>query len=118
MTRITIADNLYLVTDAGPQFTGGECFHEAFNADGGSVSIRIGRIFVTTPHIPVENFHNHTRIDVLIVDRLTSPEPAAFAHQLAKVLLDQDLVQEPVWLSWWQAKELGGDAFGEVFDLD
>ena len=119
MSRISLHPEYYAEANIDESLTGGEIYHFAQGVDGwGSVSTPVASFFVTTPPVDTENILRHLRIDCIVRDRPGAPNPAWLARNLATAMLAQKLVQEPLWLSWWLAKELGGEARGHVFDLN
>ena len=80
------------------------------------MSTPIARYFITRPDIGAEGYHPHSRIDCIVRDHELAPAEEWLARRLVAVLLERAVVAEPLWVSWHRAEELGGDAYGEVFD--
>jgi len=118
MSDLPIDTNYYATSDAEGEFRNGEIFHIERNPRGGSVSTPIGRYFTTRPSTGAEGFHPHSRIDCIVRDHELAPAEDWLARRLVVALLERAVVAEPLWLSWHRAKELGGEARGEVFDFD
>lgn len=118
MQTLPIDTNLFITSDAEGGFRHGEIFHVERNAHGGSLETPIGRYFVTKPNIGVEGFHPHSRIDCFVRDHELTPAEEWLTRRLVDALLKNSIVTEPLWISWHRAKEIGGEARGEVFDFD
>ena len=117
MTRLKIGESFYLVPNQGERFSGGEVFHEATNAFGGSASTPVARVFLTAPDVgAAEGVEQHMRLDCFVRDHVLAPDPAWLARVVCHQLLRQGWVQEPLWLEWCQTTSPhGGEAIGAVF---
>lgn len=118
MPTLPIDMNFYVTSDAEGGFEHGEIFHIERTGQGGSIATPIGRYFTTKPNIGAEGYHPHSRIDCVVRDHKLAPAEDWLARRLVDALLKDALVAEPLWVSWHRAKELGGEARGEVFDFD
>lgn len=118
MPNLPIDTNFYVTSDAEGGFRNGEIFHLERTVQGGSLATPIGRYFTTKPNIGAEGYHPHSRIDCFVRDHELAPAEDWLARRLVDALLKSAVVAEPLWVSWHRAKELGGEARGEVFDFD
>lgn len=118
MKTLPVDTNLFITSDAEGGFRHGEIFHVERNADGGTLNTPIGRYFTTKPNIEVEGYHPHSRIDCFVREHELAPAEEWLTRRLSDVLLKNAIVEEPLWISWHRAKEIGGEARGEVFDFD
>ncbi|ADV14936.1 hypothetical protein Mesci_5929 [Mesorhizobium ciceri biovar biserrulae WSM1271] len=118
MTNLNLSPDYYAVSDAAGLFQNGVIFHISRNRSGGSVSTPVGRFYVSRPEIPPEGYFPHCRLDCYVDDDSLSPEAAWLARVLLDKLILAGAASEPIWLSWHQSNELGGEHRGEVFDFD
>jgi len=118
MSDLPLDPKFFARSDAEGRFQNGEIFHIKRNSQGGTVSTPIARYFTTRPEIGAEGYHPHWRIDCTVRDHGLAPAEDWLARRLVDALLERGAVTEPVWVSWHRAKELGGEARGEVFDFD
>jgi hypothetical protein len=118
MPSLSIDTNFYVTSDAEGGFRHGEIFHIERGGQGGSLATPIGRFFTTESNIGVEGYHPHSRIDCFVRDHELAPTEDWLARRLVDALLKSGVVSEPLWVSWHRAKEVGGEARGEVFDFD
>lgn len=95
----------------------GEIYHVRRNRAGGGTWTPIARYFAWRP-VFIENFHPHWRIDCFVRKHKLAPRPEKLGRALATSLIEAGLCERPVWVSWHKSEELGGDAYGEVFDFD
>jgi len=116
--EFSIDPSYYVQPDADGDFRNGAIFHIQRNAHGGSTSTPVGRYFTTRPWIGAEGYHPHSRVDCIVRDHQLAPDERWLAQRLTEELLSRSIIAEPFWLSWHRARELGGEAHGEVFDLD
>lgn len=119
MKNLELSPDFYVEWSEDNDFRSGEIYHIKRNwTGGGSVSWSVARFFITNARIPVEGVSPHQRLDCFVSNTTLVPKPEKLARLLFEILRSRGLIDEPAWLSWHVAKEQGGAAFGEVFDLD
>ena len=118
MPTLPIDSNFYVRSDAEGGFRNGEIFHSERTVQGGSIATPVGCYFTTKPDIPEEGFNPHSRIDCFLWDHELTPAEDWLTRRLVDALLLSAVVAEPLWVSWHRAKELGGEARGEVYNFD
>lgn len=94
-----------------------EVYHYERNAAGGSVRTPIARYFAWKPEY-AENFHDHWRIDCYVRQHERSPDPKTLGRTLRNALIRESLCSEPCWVAWHRSEAIGGEAAGDVYDLD
>ena len=117
MQRFTVDHMHEAQITLGDQFFWGEILHGARNASGGGNFTPIANFFGTRP-VYAENFKDHWRIDCFVRKHPLSPNPKQLGLALVEALKTNQLCKDPIWVSWHSNEELGGEAFGEVFDFD
>jgi hypothetical protein len=118
MNDLDLSSNFYVQWSANKDFSSGEIFHIKRNTSGGSLLTPVARFFITNARIPAEGYFPHQRLDCFVSNTQFVSEPEQLAKDLFKALRNQDLIDEPTWLSWHVAEEQGGTACGAVFDFD
>ena len=113
---LELSDNFIARPDSNP--TLGEVFHVARNEHGGSVWTPVVQYFAWRPSTGAEGFHPHWRLDCFVRDHELAPDHEWVGKALANALTSQGGISEPLWVSWHRSRELGGEARGQVFDLD
>lgn len=116
MTEIDLSSEYYAKCGEQDSFQRGEVFHVARNARGGSLSTAAARFYISRPTLSAEGVHEHTRLDCFVSHRKLVPEPDRLAQLLLKALMSNGTISEPIWLSWHYSEEIGGQAYGNVFD--
>jgi len=117
MDRFTIDQNTHATIVQGDQFFSGEVFSLARNRFGGSDSVPIAKFFGTRP-LYAEGSNPHWRIDCLVRNQTLALSPEQIGKALLSALIGNKFCEEPIWLSWYICEELGGEAFGEVFESE
>lgn len=117
MAEIMLSPEFYVVGDR-EGWANGEVYHIKRNRFGGSISTPVARYFLSTPPLRAEGFHPHQRLDCFVRKHRRVPRGNWLARRLADCLVERGLIQRPVWISWHEAKEVGGEALGEVFDFN
>lgn len=123
MTTLTLSATAKASLETEGQLLYGQVVHVAQNAQGGQAWTPIAKYYVrhwrAGPLDGIsENILPHTRIDCYVREHELSPNPEMLAKQLLNALIEAKKVSEPIWLSWHRSRELGGEALGEIFDLD
>ncbi|WP_269583550.1 hypothetical protein [Roseibium sp. Sym1] len=96
----------------------GVIYHALRNKIGsGSISTPIARYFVWRPN-DVEGFNPHWRIDCYAMKHKLSSDPKMLARLLTDKLREIGLCDLPVWVSWHESTELGGEKLGDLWEED
>jgi hypothetical protein len=95
----------------------GEVYHVARNEHGGAMWTPVVRYFAWRPS-PADGYHSHWRLECFVRDDELAPDPEWVGKALTDALVSQQVLSEPLWVSWHRSQELGGEERGEVFDQD
>jgi hypothetical protein len=117
MREIVLSPEYYAIGDRDG-WSSGEVFHIERNKDGGSVSTPVARYFVSVAPLGAENFHPHQRLDCFVRKHRRAPRGGWLAKRLTNLLVENGVLAQPIWIGWHEAKEIGGEALGDVFDYD
>jgi hypothetical protein len=98
-------------------FIPGTIYHVVRNSSGGANLTPIAQFFCWRPTF-IEGFNSYWRVDCYIREHSLSPEPEWTGQALASGLLHEGYCAEPLWVSWHRSSELGGKAYGDVFEND
>jgi hypothetical protein len=115
--RFNVAPDFDAACVTTSESVAGEIYHLDRRPQGGEILTPVARFFTWRP-VDVENCHPHTRVDCFVRSHPLSPEPKTLGQALASALLREGVCSEPLWISWHRSEELGGKAFGDVFELD
>ena len=117
MPRFALDRTYEAECQVGETFRAGEIYHVIRNKHGGANSTPIARFFCSRP-VFIEGFHAHWRADCYVRQHKLSPSPEWLGKELVAALRREDICTEPIWVSWHSSSELGGEARGEVFELE
>ena len=117
LMRFTVAPDFDAVCVITSESVAGDVYHVDRNSSGGENLTPVARFFTWRP-VHVENFHPHCRVDCFVRSHPLSPDPKALGNALAGALLREGVCSEPLWISWHRSEEIGGKAFGDVFEVD
>jgi hypothetical protein len=95
----------------------GEIYHVVRNSAGGANLTPIARYFAWRPEF-IEGYNAYWRVDCFVRQHKLAPDPALVGEALVEALIKAKLCEEPVWVSWHIGNEIGGKAFGEVFESE
>ncbi|MEM8837342.1 MAG: hypothetical protein AAGE89_04555 [Pseudomonadota bacterium] len=89
----------------------------SFGNEGGARLTPIATYFVWQPGY-IECVNPHWRIDCYVRKHKLSDDPKTLAKLLTAKLLETGLCDLPVWTSWHESTELGGEALGDLWEED
>jgi hypothetical protein len=94
----------------------GHVYHVARNSIGSGMMLTpIANYFVRVPE-PKEGFVKHWRVDCFVRRHKLAPRLEKLADSLVRALKKEKLCEEPIWITYYEYDEIGGQAYGEVFD--
>ena len=117
MKRFSLGSTYEADCQEGTQCHSGEIYHAARNAQGGGVLTPVARYFCWHPRF-AEGFNKHWRVDCYVREHPLAPDAEWAGKALVTALIGQQLCSEPIWLSWHKSSELGGTAYGQVFEAE
>ncbi len=115
MKQFRICDDYQADCHSDGPFHTGEIYHSVSNADGGQMLTPIARYFIWHP-VFIEGFEEHWHIDCYVRTHDLAPDPERLGKRLVSSLKEQGICDEPIWVSWFESNELGGEAYGQVFE--
>ena len=96
----------------------GEIYHLQRNRIGrGATLTPIARFFVWRPDY-TEGVNPHWRVDCYAKRHRLSGDPEKLAKALSAALLERGICEAPMWVGWHRSEDLGGQAVGDLFELD
>ncbi|WP_124087450.1 hypothetical protein [Pseudogemmobacter humi] len=116
MLRFDLDDTFYADAEEMANVRIGEIHHILRNKVGtGSVSTPVARYFAWRPK-NIEGCNPHWRIDCFVRDHKLSGDPQTMAKLLTANLRKLGLCDLPIWISWHQCSEHGGEKLGDLWE--
>lgn len=112
--RFQVLDGIDAILDETPETRIGDLW-EVHRTPDGVVLTPIATFFTWKPKY-TEGFKDHWRIDCFAKTNQQSPTTEQLAVALKSKLVEKGLCDLPLWVSWHASTELGGEAYGELFE--
>ena len=115
MNRFDINDNFSADCVVSENARAGDLYHVSRNSSGGANFTPIAYFFVWRPEF-TEGFNRFWRVDCFVRQHKLSPDPIELGEWLVDALVKNELCAEPIWMSAHRSQELGGKAYGDIYD--
>lgn len=118
MQNIELSLDFYAKLSQFGEFGFGSIYYVKRTTCGGFYSKPVAKFFITQADIPPEGVFPHRTLDCFISEKTIVSTPEKLVQWLFDALKVRGAIDEPAWIGWHVANELGGKPLGEVFDFD
>ena len=116
--RCDLADSYEAECQISEEHQVGDIYHRRGNRVGSGATLTpVARFFVWRPDYS-EGVNSHWRVDCYVKRHRLSGAPEKLAKALSAALLERGICEAPIWIGWHRSEEQGGQAVGDLFELD